>query len=253
MQEGVYSVQIRHSRQKPVAHRFAVSGYALFVNLRRFDDKLNSIALLGFDKIRPFNFRRRDFSLIASRSTTARDLAIDYLREKISIEADEVYLLATPAVFGYAFNPAAFYFFYKHGAHVATILAVTNTYREQKYYCFDALAGANRARKNFYVSPFVSPLADFDCRIHAPQESLFISISARRDATIDLVASVVGQRHSLNNLNLAKVFLLFPAYSLRVMAQIHWYALVLFLRRVPFYSKVAADAAAIYSKLRSAP
>lgn len=250
MEERAYEVDIWHERRSPVKESFALRGYMLCVNLARFDGEGRPLRLLGFDRSRLHNFRRRDFSLIADRGLSARQAALDYLQKHTTLKADTVFLLATPAICGYNFNPVSFFFCYKRGDHVATIVEVNNTFGEQKHFILPATAVNVEARKDFYVSPFISAFDNFQMRIAAPADRLSIGIHTVNSRGTELKAELSGRSLSLTDTTLFKLFIRYPLHTVRVIVLIHWYALKLFFRGVPHYAKANADAAIIHSTLR---
>ncbi|MFM8462742.1 MAG: DUF1365 family protein, partial [Burkholderiaceae bacterium] len=52
-----------------------------------------------------------------------------------------------------------------------------------------------------------------------------------------LLTSVSGKLLALNDVRAAQAFLRYPLMSFGVIARIHWQALRLFIKRVPFFSK----------------
>ena len=222
----------------------------LCVNLSRFDGQANPLRLLGFDRHRLHNFRRGDFSLIADKRRSAQQAALDYLEKSTALNADSVFMLATPAICGYNFNPVSFFFCYRRGEHVATIVEVNNTFGEQKHFILAAAAVNATARKDFYVSPFISPFDNFRMRIVPPSERLSIGIHTVSRRGTELKAELAGKSLRLSDGTLLKLFIRYPLHTVRVIFLIHWYALKLFFRGVPHYAKANADAAIVHATLR---
>jgi len=247
--EGLYSLKIFHERREPVVQKFTVRGYTLFVDVARFDSHAGT-ALLGFDRKRMHNFRRRDFSLLADSSKGAKACALHFLRANSGIAADSVYLLANPAIFGYVFNPVSFFFCYSNARHVATIVEVNNTFGQQKHFVVPA-GERPVTQKKFYVSPFVSAFSAFSMRLESPAEQLSLGIHTQKNSKTELVAEMRGERSPLSNRYLLLAFFRYPLYTLRVIVMIHWYALRLMARGVPFYPKENTDAAIMHAEMRS--
>jgi len=247
--EGIYTLSIFHRRREPVVQEFTVNGYTLFVDVSRFDTGAGS-ALLGFGKRRVHNFRRDDFSLLADSSLSAKDCALNYLKLQSGIAADSVFLLANPAIFGYVFNPVSFFFCYARGRHAATIVEVNNTFGQQKHYVVPA-GERPVTQKKFYVSPFISAFSDFSMRLAAPSEQLSLGIHTQKSGKAELVAEMRGVRAPISDAQLLLAFLRYPFYTVRVIVMIHWYALRLMLKKVPFYPKQNTDAAILHAELRS--
>lgn len=251
MVEGIYETTITHARHKPVRQLFTVRGYMLYVDVARFDGVGTRMKLLSFLSPAWHRFRRRDFSLLADTNRSAVRCAADYLREKTGVVADRFFLLAHPAIAGYNFNPVSFFFCFLRSRHVATIVEVNNTFGEQKHYILPPAAKNQRARKNFYVSPFISPFADFTMAVNQPTDTLDISINTLSEKNPQLLASMVGSRFPLTSTQLLKFALKYPFYTHRVITLIHYYALKLFLKKVPYFPKKNSDAAIIHAELRS--
>lgn len=243
MTEGIYQVEIAHARRQPVRQKFLVRGYMLFVNLERFDSP-------GGSRWSLHRFDRRDYSLIRDGRQAAKATSIERLEKETGIKADAVFLLANPRIAGYVFNPVSFFFCYQDSAHVATIAEVNNTFGEQKHYFIVNEEKPATRQKQFYVSPFISAFHDFRLDLKAPAENLEISINTISGDSIELAAAMRGKRYELTRLNLARLFLRYPFHTLRVILLIHWYALKLLMRRVPFFPKAETDAAIIHSTWR---
>ncbi|MCS6971988.1 MAG: DUF1365 domain-containing protein [Leptospiraceae bacterium] len=249
MIEGIYETRIWHSRQRPVAQYFQVQGYMLLVDVARFDAEDFPSRLLGFRKARWHHFRRDDFTLIADTKKSAVDCAREFLFQHAGVRADQFFLLAHPAVAGYNFNPVSFFFCLRQGKHVATIVEVNNTFYEQKHYIVPAHNSQVRFKKHFYVSPFISPLDDFIMQIPLPNETLDIRIDTLQGNSPELLAGLSGKRYPLCDRWLLWFAIKYPFHTLRVITLIHYYALKLFLRKVPYFRKKSADAAIVHSLL----
>ncbi len=251
MLEGIYETRVIHARHKPVRQVFQVRGYSLFVDVARFDGSGTRLRLLSFSGCAWHRFRRTDFSLLSDQSRSAVDCVKKYLREKARIQADRFFLLAHPAIAGYNFNPVSFFFCLSGEKHVATIVEVNNTFGEQKHFVLPGSGIKNCARKNFYVSPFISPFTDFAMHVRPPTTNLDITINTMRSESPELLARMSGTRFALNDVQLLKFALKYPFYTVKVIVLIHYYALRLFLKGVPFFPKKTADAAIVHTELRS--
>lgn len=243
MKQGIYEVEIYHARTRPAAQKFTIRGYTLLVDL----DSLNAA---GSFRMGMHRLARRDFSLLADTQLNPSAAALKFLQEKTGIKADQVFLLANPRIAGYVFNPVSFFFCLSRSTHVATIVEVNNTFGEQKHYVVPAGGAIEQQQKNFYVSPFISAFADFRMRLNFPADLLDIGIHTVSANGTELIAEMRGRRYELTAFNLLRFFVKYPFHTVRVIVLIHWYALRLLLRKVPFYPKAAADAAIIHTELR---
>lgn len=158
-----------------------------------------------------------------------------------------VILLTLPRVFGYLFNPVSFYFCYdRQGTPAAVIAEVTNTFREVKPYFLgaptrDARTGAFRLRvpKHFYVSPFSDVDVAFDFNLRIPGNRLALQIDDYTEGARTLTTTLTGNRRELTTARLAWYTLKYPLITVRVIALIHWHALRLWMKRVPWFAKAA--------------
>jgi DUF1365 family protein len=186
----------------------------------------------------------------------------------IDLTGGRVLLVTLPRVFGYLFNPVSFYFcFDRHGQPVASIAEVTNTFKEMKPFVLgpetrerrtedgdqglssvlrppsSAVApGATfrlRQPKYFYVSPFTDMDVAFDFTLRTPGEQLSVQIDDYDAGQRTLTSMLHGTRHTLSDRRLAWFTLKYPLITLRVITLIHWHALKLYLKNVPWFPKAA--------------
>jgi hypothetical protein len=161
----------------------------------------------------------------------------------------KIMLLTLPRVLGYVFNPVSFYFcFDGAGAPVCAIAEVGNTFREMKLFLLRTVDLDNKetfrkiATKHFYVSPFSSLELSFDFKLRTPGEVLEIHIDDRDGDEKVLLSTLAGQRAALSNARLFWFSFKYPLVTLKIIFLIHWHALLLYMKRIPFYRKAANPA-----------
>jgi hypothetical protein len=242
------------------------------LDLDELDLLPRKLAFFSVNRPNLYSFRERDFLPTGeplhngnSTATGARVPSGSSLKGRVvaylaahgvDLTGGRVLLLTLPRVVGYLFNPVSFYFCYdRSGAPVAALAEVTNTFKEMKPYFLGpdtraADGGAFRLRtpKHFYVSPFADVDVAFDFTLRAPAEQLAIQIDDFIGPDRTLISTLSGPRRTLTRARLAWFTAKYPLITLQVIALIHWHALLLWWKRVPWFAKAArsADQRALY-------
>lgn len=270
-----------HQRFSPRAHRFVYRIFLFALDLDELE-RMPRPGLFSVNRANLYSFRDRDYLPVheakfepASRGeaptppATPRPVppaaAAQPLRQRVEtycarqgvdIAGGRVILVTLPRVFGYLFNPVSFYFCYdRTGRPAAAIAEVTNTFREVKPYFLGpdtAAAGRGEFRvrvpKHFYVSPFSDVDVAFDFTLRTPGDRLSIQIDDYVGEARTLTSTLTGPRRELTPARLAWFSVKYPLITVRIIALIHWHALRLWLKRVPWFAKAArpSDQRALY-------
>jgi DUF1365 family protein len=198
------------------------------------------------------SFRDADHLGLAGRSV------VDNVREFVEQRGGRwpggrVRLLTQCRVFGYVFNPVSFWFAHRtDGSLRAVVCEVNNTFGERHCYLLAhddgrALAWGEEvvSRKVFHVSPFcaVDGRYRFRFMLSGGEPARFIGCVDHDDAGGPLLqTSLSGTLEPATDRALLRALLAYPAFTFGVIARIHWQALRLFVKRVPFFSKPAPPA-----------
>jgi DUF1365 family protein len=233
---ALYVGRLTHARRSPRPHAFQLPLYLLYLDLEELETARSSW-LFGVEAARPLSFRRRDF------------LGQGPLRKAVADEVEQalgrrprgpIRLLAHVRSFGYAFNPAAFYFCFEEGGQTlaAVVVEVTNTpWGERHRYVLPAgPEGVHSSHaKAFHVSPFFPMTQRYEWEISTPGESLSVRIGNRESGTLVFGASLALERRPFSQRELLRAALRMPLVTWAVHAAIYWQALRLWLKRTPIF------------------
>jgi DUF1365 family protein len=234
--------EVRHTRLRPVRHAFRYPAFFVRAPLSELEAPRGNW-LFGAN-------RRALLAMHATDHGDGRPVGV-WLRAMLrqaGVRADgEIWLHAFPRVLGYTFKPVSFWFCHRADGKLAAIVAeVNNTFGERHCYLLADPDGAPlrsgaelRAAKVFHVSPF--------CSVEGTYRFRFVTTDARTIACIDhddtqgplLLTSLSGKFAPIGRRSLARALLGHPLFTFGVIARIHWHALRLWLRRVPFHRKPA--------------
>ena len=253
MKRWLYLGEVLHRRVKPVANAFRYRVFFLKFPLARVGEL--SGALFSVNR---FNLLSFHFADNGDGGDPQRWIAGLLAREGVGDADGDVWLQAFPRVLGYVFNPVSFWYCHRaDGALRAVVAEVNNTFGERHCYLLEARGEAGApvqaaaqcikpgqvltARKVFHVSPFCAIEGSYRFRFieaDALSESRTVARIDYADAVGDLLhTSVSGTARELTTANLLGAFFSRPMMTFGVVARIHWQALRLYLKRVPFYRK----------------
>jgi uncharacterized protein len=238
---ALYPGKVMHARLRPVRHRFSYRVMCVLIDLDRLDEADRQSRLFAVNKAALFSFHEADHGERNGESLSgyARHLAAE---RGIELAAGRVLLLCYPRLLGFAFNPLSIYFCYRASGELALLIyEVRNTFGEQHSYALQVNRGEGqsdvirqRQAKQFYVSPFVEMGMSYHFRVSRPGEQVKVSIIETDQNGPLLTAAFHGLRRSLTSRALLTAFLLIPFFTFKVVAAIHWEALRLWMKRVPF-------------------
>jgi uncharacterized protein len=240
---ALYECEVDHCRLKPKRHAFAYRVFMFCVDI----EDLPSLGqrLFGFSHNRwnLFSIDDRDHIDLGLAGGIRTNLIAWLEQQKVHFPVDSrIQLLTFPRVLGYGFNPVSFYYIQtKAGETLAVVAEVVNTFREMKLYAIESLDTEGlwyrRVAKNFYVSPFSDPGMEFDFKLGEPGQKWRVNIDTHDAEGRVLLSSIRGEQRTLSSLRLLEYALKYPLLSFQIILRIHWHALLLWLRRVPFLRK----------------
>lgn len=229
---------VRHRRLRPREHAFAYPSYFLWLPMRSL--RREACTALNRNGSGWLSFHDADHGNGGSDALAWLETLL--ITEGIGDADGEVWLQTYPRVLGHVFKPVSFWFCERaDGSLAAVVVEVNNTFGERHCYLLRgpglAWGREQQAAKVFHVSPF--------CRVEGGYRFRFLRADDRVVARVDhddaqgplLNTSLSGRLQPLTARSARAAFFAMPALTLMVVARIHWQALQLALKRLPFFSK----------------
>lgn len=240
--DGLWKVKMFHRRSGVhpyfFTNRFFWMGWWL-------SDQVNTFKRLGVKHHRwgVFSFFDRDY-LPQQRTTLWDEVVI--LADKFwpNREVKDIYVLTSPRILGYAFNPISFFFIQFSTGTLECLIQVCNTYREIYHYPSQGEIGGGFEftwDKNLYVSPFITLQSQFYFKLNIPRMDQPFHVTVKTiespSQKILLMAGASAVFYPLSYWSLRWMSLRFPLHPLMTIILIHWHALKLWMRQVPYFKK----------------
>lgn len=233
---------VTHHRLRPVEHRFAYRLFFLRLPLTALEATQN--ALFSVNRFNVASFHYRDHGARDGTHPLGWIRAL-LRREGLAVADGEVWLQCFPRILGYVFNPVSFWFCHSSDGSLRAILAeVSNTFGEYHSYLLAHADGrpiedaeSLTARKAFHVSPFFPVSGRYAFRFVTTGDTRMARIDYLDEAGPLLLTSISGRGRALTAGHVLGAFAAHPLMTLGVMVRIHWQALRLWAKRIPFISK----------------
>lgn len=233
--------QVMHRRLRPAVNAFTYPVF--FVQLPVADLARAAGPLFGIDRGNLLSFHQKDHG---PRDGSPLLPWIQTMLRDHGLRADgEIVLQCFPRVLGYVFNPVSFWFCHDRAGQLIAVLAeVSNTFGEHHNYLVahpdhrPITAGDElKACKVFHVSPFFPVRGEYRFRFSRQGGVVSIAIDYWEDGHCQLATRLSGREQPLTGRALLGWLARLPLMSFGVVFRIHWQALRLALRRVPFFRK----------------
>jgi uncharacterized protein len=241
---ALYWGKVMHARWRPVVHRFTYRVMNLLIDLDRLNEADRQSRLFGVNRSAAFSFHECDHGegTSAGLGQYARRLAAD---RGIDLSGGRVLLLCYPRVLGYVFNPLSVYFCYGASGTLALLIyEVRNTFGEMHSYVLpvkEVAAGCairQTQAKQFYVSPFMEMETQYRFSVSPPQRDVKVRILQSGDKGPMFAAAFSGRRRPLTSRSLLAALVGLPFLTFKVIAAIHWEAMRLWLKGVPYVPRL---------------
>lgn len=232
--------QVMHARLRPRTHRFSYPVFFLALDVEHLPA---SRWWLGINRPGLVSFQAKN------HGDGSGDLAgwVRQVLQQCGLPQPDgaIELHCFPRVLGYHFKPVSFWYCHDANGELRTVLAeVNNTFADRHTYVLRRADGAAidagstlEISKILHVSPF--------CRVTGHYRFRFAGENGQRTVLLDyfdeqglvLATALRGRASPLSMRALLGAFVHHPWQSLAISVRIHWHALLLYLKRVPWYSR----------------
>jgi uncharacterized protein len=244
---GLYVGRLRHARYAPRPHAFTYPVFLALLDIDHIPEAMAVSAVTGYNRWNWASFDERDHLGDPSRPLRER-VAAEAVAAGVPIPRGPICLLTNLRYLGYCFNPVSFFYCYDAEGRLESVLAeVNNTFGETcSYWLTDEKAvehgrpGVGRAARRyrtpkvFHVSPFMALDQAYEWWLTPPGDRLALQIrvveSGKKllDATLDL------RRRPWSSTAISRTLLRHPWMTAKVIAAIHYEALRLHLKGIPY-------------------
>lgn len=247
---SLYFGKVMHARSRPREHRFTYGVFSLLIDIDRLPEAAAASGLFSLNRFNLFSFFTRDHG--ARDGSDLRQHIDDLLATAGHPRPAYIKLLCYPRILGYVFNPLSVYYCYDSAGDItALVYQVHNTFGDVHSYVAPVTSSEKTGTvirqsrdKALHVSPFVGMAAAYDFSLNDPEATIAIRIRENDEDGPFLLATFDGDRKPFTTGFLARAFGRYPLMTLKVIGAIHYEALRLWLKGIPFFSSPASAPAA---------
>lgn len=248
LEHQIIAGEVMHARLSPKTNRFKYKICYVSINLSQLET-----LPLNRNRFGLFSFYDSDHG--ADDNTDLLAWARTILAEHKLDDLDgDIVLVTMPRVLGYVFNPVSFWLCHDAGGSCRAILCeVNNTFGERHVYlCAHrdhrpiSGHGVLEAEKVFHVSPMLKREGHYRFKFDITSSRFAVWIDHYNSAGQKLLATwLMGDTEIMTQPRLRLAFFRFPLVTLKAIVLIHWQALKLLLKGIPYISKPAQKASRV--------
>ena len=244
----LYKARVMHNRLAPKKHSFYYNVFMFYIDLDEVELLKKRIILFSHNRFNFYSLRDHEHLQLPieqpNTSKNSKEHIVSYIKQNgVDVIPSKIMLLTNLNILGYNFNPVSFYYcFDANNDPICSIAEVGNTFGEMKPYFLDKDHLKEKifelhTAKNFYVSPFFELDTNFDFKLTIPDDKLNIKIDTYDKQERVFISTLTGDKKALSNLNLLWYSIRFPFLTLRIITLIHWHALLLWMKKIPYHKK----------------
>ncbi|MCO5113414.1 MAG: DUF1365 domain-containing protein [Bdellovibrionaceae bacterium] len=194
--------------------------------------------VLRFNKIPYMKIKSKDY--LDGQSIPFKNAIHDFLNDKLNYTCEKVLLQTMPRMFGYGFNPISFWYCYKNNELDAVLSEVNNTFGERHFYfvLLEKKDDFHTLKKSFHVSPFFKVEGYYDFKFDISEKKNVVTINYfKEEKSLLLSTKIHLEKKKLKNTSALKLIYKYKWMTFMVVARIHYLAIKLWIKKIPFIKK----------------
>lgn len=252
---AIFQGFVTHHRFQPKPHGFRYKVFMMYLDLDELPNLFSGFKNWSYATRNWAWFKRSDY-YGNSKILLKQEISTLVQQTTGSAPRGAIRLLTNMRYFGHCFNPVSFYYCYEADGTTpqAIVSHITNTPWGNNYtYVHDFKTEKTIKKtkngemsvfkfdKKFHVSPFMPMDIQYDWAFKSEANQLLIHMKNFKGGEQIFNATLALERKEITQSSLNWILISYPFMTIKVVITIYWNALLLWIKRVPFYSNPTHD------------